>query len=112
LERWASTDLQEVLTALREAAPLIACGRSHRDPRTEDRIQLARIEIGAAPTEEGCGRLLLLWDGYRCVECGRWFHRGCIQQHFADHRGKAGSDLDRAETRETRDLTPAAKREI
>lgn len=85
LEAWIATDLQQILAALRRVEPLIHCGHSHRDPRTEHRVQLARTEIGITPSAEGCGRLLLLWEGYRCVECGRWFHRGCIQEHFLRH---------------------------
>jgi hypothetical protein len=87
LERVIETDLKPIVEALRSADPVIRCGLSDPDPRAEARIADARAALGAAADDVGCGRLVVLWEAYRCVECGRWFHRGCIVRHFERHRG-------------------------
>ena len=94
LERWMETDLRAIVVALRGPEPLIQCGRTHPDPRTERRIAEARSDLGAPSGREGCGRLMVLWEGFRCVECGRWFHRSCIERHFEDHESDPGSPRD------------------
>jgi hypothetical protein len=85
LERWIETDCPEIIAALRRIDPVIPCGASDPDGGAEARIAAARSAIGA-PTDEGCGRLIVLWEAFRCVECGRWFHRACMERHFERHR--------------------------
>jgi hypothetical protein len=81
LEQWMTGDLAAIVAALRRADPVIPCGVSDPDPRTEYRMADARAAIGATDGG-GCGRLVVLWHAFRCVECGRWFHRSCIERHF------------------------------
>ena len=64
-------------------AECIICGASHPDLAIEERVQLARLREGAASDSEGCGRTMVWTVAYRCVDCGRWFHRECIRRHFA-----------------------------
>jgi hypothetical protein len=73
----------------REVELTIICGITDPDPDVEGRIVALRIEIGAPSDETACGGPLAWWDSYRCVECGRWFHRHCILRHFAAHQGTA-----------------------
>jgi hypothetical protein len=89
LERWIETDLAAIVAALRGADPAIRCGLSDPDPRTEQRIATVRDVSGFASNPEGCGRLMVLWNAFRCVECARWFHRSCIERHFEQHRTRA-----------------------
>lgn len=72
----------------------IACGRSHPDERTEEIWNLIRESEGH-PTGPmgGCGKEMLWTMAYRCVECGRWFHRECALRHFA----LSGDDAKAAE---------------
>jgi len=86
IERFMTTELTAAVQALRRLDPTIACGASDPDPKVEQRVASARTDLGCAPDGDGCGRLIVLWNAYRCVECGRWFHRSCIEQHFGQHR--------------------------
>ena len=86
LERFMTTDLAAAVEVLRRIDPVIPCGASDPDPNVERRVASARSELGFAPDGDGCGRLIVLWSAYRCVECSRWFHRACIEQHFRRHR--------------------------
>jgi hypothetical protein len=65
------------------ACPSMPCGVTHPDPEIEERTQALRLAEGYA-TEGGCGKPLRWVLAYRCVECGRWYHRDCILQHFAE----------------------------
>lgn len=35
-----------------------------------------------AQANDGCGEGLALRDSYRCLDCGRWYHAGCLARHF------------------------------
>jgi hypothetical protein len=60
----------------------IICGASHPDLAIEDRVQLARARKRTSSDADGCGRTMVWTAAYRCVDCGRWFHRDCIRRHF------------------------------
>jgi hypothetical protein len=64
------------------AVEMIACGASHPDLAVETRVQLARSRGSATEVGDGCGRTMVWTVAYRCVDCGRWFHRDCIRKHF------------------------------
>lgn len=67
----------------------IVCGDTYADPKLEARVEAARtIDIGEHE-REGCGESMHWSFGFRCVECGRWFHRACIQKHFTSHSGSS-----------------------
>ena len=62
----------------------IICGASHPDERVEEILGELRASQGYDPGPMGgCGRTMLWPYAYRCVTCGRWFHRECIRRHFA-----------------------------
>lgn len=68
-------------------APLhIRCGCSDPDPVVEAKIVAARTAANPALGFDGCGRLMVVWQSFRCTECGRWLHRDCALKHFASHR--------------------------
>jgi hypothetical protein len=67
----------------------ITCGSSHPDFAVEERVQRARAKERDRVSEEsdaedayGCGGTIVWTAAYRCVDCGRWFHRDCIRRHF------------------------------
>jgi hypothetical protein len=64
----------------------VTCGASHPDPAIEQRVQSARVAHGTPADSAGCGRTMVWTVAFRCVECGRWFHRDCIETHFDIHR--------------------------
>ena len=59
----------------------ITCGATWPNAAAEAMIGTMRQRQGYL-LDAGCGRSLIWVVGYRCVECGRWFHRGCILKHF------------------------------
>jgi hypothetical protein len=65
---------------------MVRCGDTDPDSVVETRINEVREEIGAPSDHSGCRRSIVWTFAYRCVECGRWFHRDCIQKHFEAHR--------------------------
>ena len=81
----------DVLAAFRRAPapapqePRIVCGRTSMDDREEEMIQQMRQDVNAPDDTSGCGTTCLWKLAFRCAECGRWFHRDCIQKHFAAH---------------------------
>ncbi len=77
----------------------IACGDTHPDPETEARFRALRAGAGFEDDGTGCGGRGVWTFMFRCVECGRFFHRDCILKHFAAH----------AEGSENRALVEAAK---
>jgi hypothetical protein len=64
----------------------ITCGASHPDPAVEQRFQEVRSDRDAPTDTAGCGRSMVWTVAFRCVDCGRWFHRDCILKHFDAHR--------------------------
>lgn len=79
----------------RSVGEFIVCGDDHPNPVTNDLAKMLRANEGY-PTEGGCGRRMRWTYAYRCVECGRWFHRDCIKEHFA----ATGDDVTAGATRE------------
>lgn len=77
------------------AAGWIECGSDHPDPEIAADLRTMRANEGY-PTEGGCGRRMRWVSAYRCVECGRWFHRDCIREHFAATRDDARAALGEA----------------
>ncbi len=57
----------------------ITCGAFHPNPEAD---RLTR-EMSPPSQYDGCGRHMVWSYAYRCVDCGRWFHRACIRRHFA-----------------------------
>lgn len=61
----------------------VACGTFHPDRETHNRTA---AQAGYPPDsydDTGCGQPIPWTFAYRCVDCGRWFHRDCIKRHFA-----------------------------
>lgn len=64
------------------------CGTYHPDLETHRRCM---ILAGVAPEQAmtyddtGCGALMVWTFAYRCVDCGRWFHKTCIWRHFQEN---------------------------
>ena len=75
----------EILVERVQPIERIRCGHTHPDPVTERRYQELRKAQGHK-IEGGCNGNMLWTYAYRCVECGRFFHRECILAHFAEHR--------------------------
>lgn len=69
------------------AAPeRVICGTFHPDLDMHRRCMVLAgyaQEDADSYDDTGCGRSILWTFAYRCVECGRWFHRDCIRRHFA-----------------------------
>lgn len=65
---------------------VVTCGASSPDPHVESKAIAARARVGAPRDEACCGKQLRLEHAYRCVECGRWAHRACLEKHFAEHQ--------------------------
>jgi hypothetical protein len=62
----------------------VTCGTSHPNPRANGVFERRREADGyATGPAGGCGRPMLWTIAYRCVGCGRWFHRSCILSHFS-----------------------------
>lgn len=61
----------------------VRCGDSHPDAAVEQRFVALRQEEGHSSESHGCGREAHWTFLFRCVECGRWYHRECIARHFA-----------------------------
>jgi hypothetical protein len=68
--------------------PQLICGRTDPDDRVEALIRQIRADSPRSGPDDNsaCGQPIELRWAFRCVECGRWFHRGCIEKHFAAHR--------------------------
>jgi hypothetical protein len=66
----------------------LVCGRTDPDDRVEALIRQVRANSPRSGPDDNsaCGQPIELRWAFRCVECGRWFHRGCIEKHFAAHR--------------------------
>jgi hypothetical protein len=63
------------------------CGDSWRPllADVEARTRAARKAAGFAELPAGSCRLPLgLDEAYRCLECGAWMHRACLQAHFGE----------------------------
>lgn len=77
----------------------VACGISHPDPDVERRIEAMRKEAGhETGPYGGCGAVMFWTFAYRCVECGRWFHRPCAGRHFGDCDGRPDESGDLLES--------------
>jgi hypothetical protein len=66
----------------------LRCGETWPDEERERITNDLRAEQGHPEgLNGGCGKGPVKWMYlYRCVECGRFFHRQCIEKHFAIHR--------------------------
>lgn len=81
----AAEDLLAAAAQLR-VPTTIACGASDPDHGAERKIQEARAATGHPVDDAACGGQLMVWmSAYRCGECGRFFHRDCLYQHFSTH---------------------------
>jgi hypothetical protein len=82
----AAHDLLVAAAALRQPTT-IACGDTYPDRAVEASVREARERTGAPVDAPTCGGRELVWtEGFRCAECGRWFHRTCLLAHFAFHK--------------------------
>ena len=63
----------------------IRCGATTPEPTIQALLD-AKTLIHDVTTGEnhnaGCGKLILWWEAYRCVDCDKFMHRECIQEHF------------------------------
>jgi hypothetical protein len=74
------------------AAPvLVTCGASDPNVHADRKIRIARDLVKPSPGFDGCGHVMRLDTAFRCVECGRFFHRTCAAQHFVSHGAPARS---------------------
>lgn len=87
-----------LLRAALEASEWVICGSTYQDPELNACIEALRenegYEVGL-----GCKRRLKVMYAYRCVDCGRWFHRDCILKHFAVNGDHKAESLRTAERR-------------
>lgn len=60
----------------------ITCGHVSPDPETERTIARLRADEGYPQDMAGCGHTGRWTAMYRCVDCGRFFHRACLERHL------------------------------
>ncbi len=89
----------------------VACGRTSTVDAIEARFKGLREEQGFA-TDGGCGRSIDLTSiyAYRCVECGRWMHKTCILEHFAQSGHEEGMSQGATSVSKPEPVEPLATR--
>jgi hypothetical protein len=63
----------------------IRCGAATPEPLVavlQELQTLAHDALTGENHQAGCGKKLLWWDSYRCVDCDKFFHLECIREHF------------------------------